>query len=116
MITKRSEAKSLLETYHALFEKIINKPVVITFNKHRFDGVIITGIQIAKTTGMKNAPDKRITDEGKNKSPLLFEITTKAGNLQFSFDDTKVSSLTNGVRLSIPQKVGNVLEVDLRME
>lgn len=112
MITKKSEAIELLKRYEILFAPIINKPCTLTFDKHKIEHVNVLGIEIAKTTGMKNAPDKRQSEDGKNKSPMVFRVKTDQGDLIFTFDDTFISSLGNGIRL----RVGESLDVDLRME
>ncbi len=118
MITRRKEASELLQQYQKIFDRVMNKPVTIKFDMHKLEDVIVTGLALAKTTGMKNAPNKRITDDGKNKSPLLFEVQTADGNLQFAFDDTQVSPLTDGVRLTIPLKrsTKDKLEIDMRLQ
>jgi len=115
MISKKADAVALLERYKLLLAPIINKPCILAFDKHRLEGVIVREIAIAKTTGMKNAPDKVLTAEGKNKSPMIFELKTDQGNLVFTFDDTTVSALGDGVRFRIAQD-NKPLDVDLRLE
>lgn len=114
MITKKSEVLELLKRYESILAPIINKPCTLTFDIHRIEHVNVHSIEIAKTTGMKNAPDKRQSDEGKNKSPMLFKLHTDQGDLFFAFDDTIVSSLGNGVRFRIAAE--KVFDVDLRIE
>ncbi len=117
---KRVDAKEMLQQYQELIARIIDKPCTLTFDKHSFSNVIVKGIQLGKVTGMKNAPVKRMDDEGKMKSPMIFEIQTDQGNLVFPFDDTTVSALTNGIRLTVnliePLKDVDKIRVELRMQ
>ena len=112
MFTNRTEAKQLVEQYKQRCAIILNKPCTITFDRHTLEHVVITDIQLAKTTGLKNAPDKRITEDGKNKSPFIFELIAEQGTLQFVLDDTQVCAVMNGIRFT----VGNTYNVDIRIE
>ena len=113
MITKKSEATERLKSMQPLFDTIIGKPCVLTFDRHSYDGVIVERIELGKTTGLKNAPDK-IEHEGKNRSPMIFYVVTNQGNLIFLFDYTIVTALTNGVRLRVSSD--KPIVVDLRLQ
>jgi hypothetical protein len=113
MLISRKDAKEQLQEYKQMFAPIIGKPVIITFDKHIARDVIITDLDLVKTTGLKNAPNKRIIDD-KHKTPMLFQIVADQCTLQFVFDDTTVSAITNGVRLSIQQENTKAIEVDIR--
>jgi|SRR5215216_6514450 len=119
MITKRKEAKELIAEYEKIFAPILHKACTLTWDKHEFEDVIVTGIEIAKTTGRKNIPDKRENGE-KNSTPMLFVVNTDSGELLFALDDVQVSAIFNGVRITIPQLDSIVeakeIEVDLRLQ
>lgn len=118
MITKRKEAKELIAEYEKIFAPIIGKPCRLTWDKFDFEDVVVQGIEIAKTTGRKNIPDKRENGE-KNSTPMLFVLNTDQGELLFALDDVQVSAIFNGVRISIPQEnpvtEAKTLEIDLRI-
>lgn len=101
MITSKVEAKEKITKYKQLFELIIGKPCTLSFDMHRVEDVVITGIELGKTTGLKNAPEKRVLD-GKNKSPMIFHVITNQGDLTFALDDTIITALSNGIRLTVP--------------
>ena len=118
MIVSKADAKVKVAQYQELFKLIIGKPCKLSFDSHVFNDVIVHGIELGKTTGLKNAPDKRDW-EGKNKSTIIFNILTDSGILTFALDDTTVTPLGNGIRLSVPlaQPLGEKREitVDLRL-
>ena len=114
MITKKADAVALLQRYQLLLAPIIGKPCTLAFDKHNLEGVIVREIAIAKTTGMKNAPEKEQTEDGKNKSPMIFEVKTDQGTLIFTFDHTTVTALGNGVRFRVAAE--KPYDVDLRLE
>lgn len=114
MITKKADAVALLERYKLILAPIIGKPCTLIFDKHKLEGVTVREIAIAKTTGMKNAPDKEQTEDGKNKSPMIFQVTSDQGTLIFTFDHTSVTSLGNGVRFRVASE--KPYDVDLRLE
>ena len=118
MITKRKEAKELIAEYEKIFAPILHKPCRLTWDKFDFEDIIITSIEIAKTTGRKNIPDKR--DNGdKNSTPMLFVLNTDQGELLFAIDDVQVSAIYNGVRIIIPQEESVIeaqeIEMDFRL-
>lgn len=116
MITSRKAAKDIIAEYEKIFAPILYKPCTLVWDKHSFT-VTPLSIEIAKTTGRKNIPDKRENGE-KNSTPMLFVLTTDSGELLFALDDITVSSIYNGVRILIPlvDPVGEaqVTELDLR--
>ncbi len=118
MITSRKEAKALIARYEIVFAPILNKPCTLRWDK--FDFIVTpTSIEIAKTTGRKNIPDKRENGE-KNSTPMLFVINTDSGELLFALDDVQVATLgPDGVRLIVPldEAVGEAhnIELDLRV-
>jgi hypothetical protein len=110
MITKRSEALIQIESYKAILDCLFDKPARLLFAKHDL-AVIVHGIELVKTTGLKNAPAKRTDTDNKRRTPMLFALKTYDGDLLFLLDDTKVVSIHNGVRFII-----NEYNVDLRLE
>lgn len=117
MITKKKEAVELLQQYKALFASYIGKELTLSWNVHSYDGVIIKDITQITLQNVKTKPNKR-EYEGRQKSPMMFQIETNQGNLVFVFDDTIVSPLVNGIRLTValdkPLNGANAIEVDLR--
>jgi len=119
MITKRKDAKELIAEYEKIFAPIIGKPCTLTWDKHKFDDVIVAGIDIAKTTGRKNIPDKRENGD-KNSTPMLFVLNTDQGELLFALDDVQVSAIFNGVRIIVLLEdsitEAQTVELDLRLQ
>lgn len=115
MITKRSEAQTIIDQYKLLLEKdVLNKPCILTFGSHTYKNIIVSNIELSKTTGMVNAPKKRMDMEGKSRTPVLFQLNTDEGILYFVLDDTIVTPLHNGIRFRIKQNKGKDLDVDIR--
>jgi len=106
---KKGDATQLIEQYKQLLIPYLDTGLELSFGVHKTFGVIITGIELGKTTGMQNAPDKRITEDGKNKTPMIFNVITNDCVLVFIFEDTTVSPLFNGIRF----KVGD-MNIDFR--
>ncbi len=119
MITKKKDAVEQLELYRLLFAKILNKECTIKFDMHESSGFIVTGIEIQTLQGVKNKPDK-VEYEGKRKSPMMFVIENNQAPLIFTFDDTIIAPLSNGIRITVPlDKPLNgrsVQEIDIRLE
>lgn len=113
MITTRKEAKERIAEYAKLLDIVMNKRCTVAWDKFQFE-LTVLNIDLAKTTGRKNVPDKR-----DNKSPMLFVITTDVGELVFTLDDAAVTSIYNGIRILIPQDnpIGeaDILEVDIKL-
>lgn len=110
MASRRGDAKALVERWAKLFESYLNKDMTLSFaGKFKFTGVFIDRIELAKTTGMVNAPVKRM-DGDKQYTPTVMQIVTSAGLLRFVVEDTTVAPLFNGIRLTT-----GVNEVDLRV-
>lgn len=118
MITKKKEAVELLQLYKELFLKVIGKECTIKFDKHSVDGFIVTDIVQRSLKDVNHKPEK-IEFEGKNRSPMIFEVVNNQAPLYFLFDKTIVSALGNGVRLTIkldqPLNDKEVIEVDIRL-
>ncbi len=121
MITKKKDATALLQLYRDLFTAagLFNTPCMIKFDKHTASDFIITSIEQKTLQGMANKPDKVIYD-GKNKSPMLFQLVNNQAALYFTFDDTTVSALGNGVRFTValdkPINGKSSIEVDIRRQ
>lgn len=116
MASRRTDAKQQIEEWKPLFDILLNKPARLIFAKFDFPGVIVQSIELAKTTGMVNAPKKRIDSDGKPYTPNVMEITTnngppKGGLLRFVIEDTTVAGIANGVRLTAGKTT-----IDLRLE
>lgn len=111
MASRRTDGKQQVEEWKPLFDILLNKPARLIFANFDFSNVIVLGVELAKTTGMLNAPKKRIDETGKQYTPTVMEITTNVGLLRFVIEDTTVAAIANGVRLII----GNTT-VDLRLE
>lgn len=110
MASKRGDAKTQVEQWAKLFEPYLNKDMTLSFaSKFSFTGVFIDRIELAKTTGMTNAPDKRL-DGDKQYTPAVMQIVTNAGLLRFVVEDTRVVAIANGVRL-----ITDANQVDLRI-
>lgn len=111
MASRRTDAKGQVEIWAKLFEPYIGKDMTLSFaHKFNFPGVYINRIELAKTTGMVNAPEKRIGDDNKPYTPTIMQIITSAGILRFVIEDTKIASLANGIRI-----ITGVNEVDMRI-
>jgi len=107
---KRSEATQLIQDYkERLFNPLLDRQCVLTFGSHTITGVKIENVLLAKTTGLKNAPDKRLKED-KNYTPLLMEIKTSSGSLLFVIEDTTIAQVLNGTRLTIGE-----VKVELRL-
>ena len=96
--SRRTDAKTEAERISLLCAPLINKEVHFSFAKFTFP-IIIQEIQLAKLGDMKNAPDKRIDDEGKNYTPLVVQFITNAGFLYFIIEDIEVVAIANGLRI-----------------
>jgi hypothetical protein len=118
MITKKKDAVELLNQYKELFSKIIGKECIIKFDMHESSGFIVEDIVQRSLKDIKVKPDK-VEFDGKMKTPMLFEIVNNQAALLFTFDDTIVSPLGNGVRLIIPLNKPindrDAIEVDIRL-
>ncbi len=111
MASKRGDAKTTVEFWAKLFDSYLNKDMTLSFaSKFVYNKVFISSIELAKTTGMVNAPEKRIDENGKQYTPAVMQIVTNAGLLRFVVEDTTVVAIANGVRL-----ITGVNQVDLRM-
>jgi len=108
MIVSRKDGQEQVNKYKEVFKPFINRAGTISFDTHILP-ITLLDITLANTTGMTNAPDKRLTSDGKNKTPLVMQLTTDAGNLFFILDDIVVSSLTNGFRITLDKTI-----VDMR--
>lgn len=98
---KPSEATQLIAEYkERYFTDILNIPCILSFDVHTLRGIIIKDVYLAKVTGMKNTPDKRVS-EGKQYTPRLMHIETNDGNLFFVLEDIKLAIITDGIRLTI---------------
>lgn len=119
MIVKKKDAMELLQQYQNLFVKLFDKPCTIKFDMHESHNFVISGIELQTLQGVKNKPDK-VDYDGKKKSPMMFTILNNQSPLIFIFDDTIVSPLSNGVRLSVrlnkPINNKEVIEIDIRIE
>lgn len=118
MLTKKKDVQELITQYKELFSSIFNKECTVKFDMHSSEGFIVTDI-IQKNIGdVKHKPTK-ITYEGKQRSPMLFEIVNNQAAMIFTFDDTIVAPLRNGVRLTVhldkPINNKRVIEVDIRL-
>lgn len=98
---KRSEANKLIAEYkERYFDDLKGSRCILEFGGHRVEGIAIADVVLAKTTGMKNTPDKRIRDT-KQYTPMLMEIITNEGSLLFVIEDTSIATILNGIRLTI---------------
>jgi hypothetical protein len=106
---KRSEAQQLIEDYRArYFNELQGSTCTLSFNGHTITGVAIADVLLAKTTGMKNAPNKR-QKEDKQYTPLLMEVITNQGKLLFAIEDTAIAAIYGGIRLRVGE-----LDIDIR--
>lgn len=96
--SRRTDAKTEIERIKILFEPLLNKEIIFSFAKFSFP-IIITDIQIAKLTDMRNAPEKRIDDEGNHYTPPVMQFITNAGFLYFVLEDVEVVSIVKGMRI-----------------
>jgi hypothetical protein len=119
MITKKKDAVVQLQLYKDLFLKIIDKPCTIKFDMHAVDNFIVLDIVQRSLKEVNHKPDK-VDFEGKKRSPMVFEVVNNQAPLYFLFDDTIVSALGNGVRLTValdkPLNGKSVQEIDIRLE
>jgi uncharacterized protein YllA (UPF0747 family) len=88
-------AKSLLVD-ESLFAPYLGKPVVITIRSlddqvsHKLGPIIFNSIENQKSTGMVNAPDKRVKD-GKSYTPPMIALKFEDNNnLVFVAEDMQV--------------------------
>ena len=119
MITKKKDAIAQLQLYKDLFDKIIGKPCTIKFDMHNEGGFVVLDIVQRSLKDVNHKPDK-VEFDGKKRSPMIFEVVNNQAPLYFLFDDTIVSALGNGVRLTVPldQPINDrtVMEIDIRLE
>lgn len=98
---KPSEATQLITEYkERYFTDLLGMPCIVSFDVHTLPGVIIKDVRLAKVTGMKNAPDKRMAD-GKQYTPRLIQIETNDGSLFFVLEDITIAVIHNGIRITI---------------
>lgn len=106
---KRSEAQQLIEEYRArYFNELQGSTCTLSFSGHTIAGVTLVDVILTKTTGMKNAPMKRLNEE-KKYTPLVMEVMTNQGKLLFALEDTTIATIHNGIRMS----VGDI-DIDIR--
>jgi hypothetical protein len=111
MASRRTDAKTQVEKWAKLIEPYFDKNMTLSFaNKFNFPNVYISRVEIAKTTGMLNAPDKRVGEDGKAYTPPVMQVITNAGVLLFIIEGTRVAPLANGIRF-----ITGINEVDLRI-
>lgn len=119
MIVKKKDAIGQLQLYKELFQKVMDKPCTIKFDMHEVDSFIVIDIVQRSLKDVKHKPEK-IEYEGKKRSPMIFEVVNNQAPLYFLFDNTIVSPLSNGVRLTVkldePLNDKSVIEVDIRLE
>ena len=99
--SRRTEAKEEVQRIAELFAAL----TITTFSFGKFTyPITIQEIKLAKTSkstpgGMKNPPEMRTDDEGKQYTPPVMQITTADGLLYFILEDIEVVSITNGLRI-----------------
>jgi hypothetical protein len=104
---------TLLKT---MFEPCMGLPVVVTITDAergevaKFDNVSLTGIEVQKSTGMKNAPNKR-TKDGKSYTPPMFALVFGNNRLVFVNEDTTACVVYNGVKLILDNTTVSVVKL-----
>src|SRR5688572_2843659 len=96
--SRRTNAKEEVEKIAALFSPLLNKNISFSFGKFSFP-IIIQEINLAKLTDMKNAPDKRKSEDGKMYTPPVMQFVTSEGFLYFILEDIEVAAIVNGLRI-----------------
>lgn len=100
----------------SMFETCIGCPVVVTISDTergdvaKFEGITLTAVVPQKSTGMKNAPDKRIKD-GKAYTPPMFALVFGNDRLVFVNEDTTTCVIYNGVRLVLDKTIVSVVKL-----
>jgi len=95
-------AKELLVT-ESVFSEIMGRDVGITVRSksnevwHKFDGVTLLKVENQKSTGMKNAPDKRMRDTKAYTPPMIALNFSGGNNLVFIVEDFALVARYRGV-------------------
>ena len=95
-------AKGLLVT-ESIFSEVLGKDVSITVRSkenqvwHKFDGVTLLKVENQKSTGMKNAPDKRMKDAKAYTPPMIALNFSEGNNLVFVVEDFTLVARYKGV-------------------
>lgn len=89
-----------------LFKPLEEKDLILTFEKHTFEGVRLTAIEAQPVTKFKLAPEKRKQEDGKNKAPVLVKLVFNGeNNLVFADEDTTWTAIRNGVRAKVGETI-----------
>jgi hypothetical protein len=85
------------------FKELLGKQTSITIKSkdgiiwHKFDGIDFLKVEKQKTTGMKNAPEKRIADGKAFTPPMLCLGFSGGNNLVFVVGDFKLVTRYKGL-------------------
>lgn len=84
---------------------LFGKEVCISFDSHTFTSVL-TGVSSRGVTGFTLAPEKRMGEDGKLKSPTLIQLTFVDNNtLVFVDEDTSWYAIMGGVSIEVGNTV-----------
>ena len=78
------------------FTPYLGKQVTI-----EFDGIVLSAVlqavEMQKLTGMVNAPEKRVREEGKYYTPACIKLVCDVGSMVFVQEDCQVVAIANGI-------------------
>lgn len=102
----------------AIFSEILGKTVSITIRDkatnevwHNFDGIDFLKVERQKSTGMKNAPEKRVNEDGKAFTPPMIALDFSGGNtLVFVVGDFNLVARYKGVSFIFDTYTVDIIE------
>jgi hypothetical protein len=78
------------------FAPLIGKKITI-----EFDGIVLNAVlqavEMQKLTGMTNAPEKRMREEGKYYTPPCIKVVCDVGSMVFVQEDCQIVAIANGI-------------------
>lgn len=78
---------------------------------HKLGPVTITSLEMQKSTGMKNSPEKRVKD-GKAYTPTMVAIVFESARLVAVLEDVKFLARHRGVRLQFDNYSVDMVEYE----
>lgn len=110
--------KGLPEVNTDFFSDLLGKQTTITIKSndgtvwHKFDGIDFLKVEKQKTTGMKNAPEKRIADGKAFTPPMICLCFSGGNNLVFVVGDFTLVSRYKGISFIFPDYAVDIVEYE----
>ena len=110
--------KGLENVNTGMFADLLGKQVTVTISStegdvwHKFENIALLKLEKQKTTGMKNAPDKRIIND-KASTPAMLCVCFEGGNnLVFVVGDFTLVSRYRGLSFIFPDYAVSIVEYE----